>query len=526
LEARRRDLARRPIEMRKIREVVRLKLDRKASVREIAAACGIGHTTVEEYLHRAKAAGLSWPLPEGLSDQELQRLLFPPRRKSDEPCRPMPDYSFVRSELAQKGMTLLLIWQEYKARHPDGYGYSRFAELYTNWEKTTDVRMLQRHKAGHKAFVDWAGLKISITDQKTGQIWEAPVFVSALGASQYLFAKAYENEQLRWWLRGHVEAFEFYGAVPEIVVPDNPRTGVEKACRYEPTLNPSYADLAQFYEVGVFPARVKKPRDKAKVENGVLQVERWVLAPLRNRTFFSLDEANEAIAAQLSKVNERVMKGPELSRRQLFEQEDLPAMRPLPPGRYSYAAWKRVKLGPDYHVEVEGHLYSVPFGLVGRPVDVRMGAGTVEVFCAGKRVASHLRSLSRRGYTTDPDHMPDHHRQQAEWTPARMIRWARAMGPNTAAFAQALLTGKVHPEHGFRMCMGVVNLGKRFSKERLDAACAKALSLGAFSYQSVKSILERNLEGVPAQPSLLPLPSHDNVRGGDYYAKEAAPCVK
>jgi len=511
--------------MRKIREVLRLRLGHRASVRDIAAACRIGRTTVNEYVHRAEAAGLGWPLAEDLSDKDLEGLLFPPRRKSDEPPRPLPDWSHVRAELLRKGVTLLLVWLEYKAANPDGYCYSRFAEMYASWEKSTGLRMLQRHKAGEKLFVDWAGLKMKIVCATTGEITDAPVFVSAMGASQYLFAKVYESEHLKCWLSGHADAFEFYGALPEVVVPDNLRTGIDKSCRYEPVLNPSYADLARFYELAVIPARVAKPRDKSKVENGVLQVERWVLAPLRDRTFFSIEEANEALAAKIAEVNERTMKGPGLSRRQLFEKEDKPAMRPLPPSGYAYAEWKRCKVAPDYHVEVDGHLYSVPFTLVGKHVDVRSSVSTVEVFHSGKRVTSHLRSLARRGPTTIAGHMPEGHRRQAEWTPQRIERWAATVGPNAAAFVSAALASRVHPEQAFRTCMGVISLSKRFDKERLDAACAKACAIGSLSYKSVKSILDKNLDAAPPSQSLSALPSHRNVRGGNYYAG-GAPCAK
>jgi transposase len=509
--------------MRKIREVIRLHADRRASVREIAGACQIGRTTVGEYLLRAKAAGLSWPLPEDISDAELEALLFPPKPGSGEPPRRLPDWSTVHRELGrQKGMTLVLLWEEYKSKFPDGYGYSRYASLFRDWEERSDVRMLQRQKAGEKVFTDWAGLKVKIVESKTGEVWEAPVFVSSLGASQYIFGKAYESEELRCWLTAHVEAIEFYGAVPEIVVPDNLKTGVTKACRYEPVLNPAYAEWASFYGVAVLPARVRKPRDKAKVENAVQQVERRVLAPLRDRTFFSLAEANEALSEELEKLNERVMKGQGLSRKEFFEQEDKPAMRPLPSERYSYAQWKRVKVGPDYHVEADGHLYSVPFTFVGKHVDVRIGVGTVEVFLAGKRITSHMRSLNRRGPVTVPEHMPEQHRHQAQWTTERMVGWAGSVGEATAEFVQSLLSGKVHPEHGFRMCMGVISLEKRFGKERLNLACARAVSLGAFSYRSVKSILEKNLEAQQTQEAFSSLGSHFNVRGGEYYAAKGA----
>ncbi len=510
--------------MRKIREVLRMRLDRKASVREIARACNIGRTTAQEYVHRAAAAGLSWPLPQELTDSALTHLLFPPRPTKEEPARPMPDWQEVQRRLTKKGMTLLLMWQRYREDHPDGYGYSRYAGLYREWLGTTDVRMLQHHKAGQKVFVDWAGLKIGITDPRTGAMAQASLFVAAMGASHYIFTRAYENEQLPNWLEGHVEAFEFFGAVPELAVPDNPKTGVEKACRYEPTLNPSYADLAQHYGIAVVPARVRKPRDKPKVENAVLQVERWVIAPLSDQKFFSVAEVNEAIAVKLAELNDKLMKGPGLSRKQFFELEDLPAMRPLPASRYRFAEWKRAKVAPDYHLEVDGHLYSVPFTLVGKHVDVRMASTTVEVFLAGKRVAAHLRAFGRRRNTTEPTHMPERHRRMAEWSPERFTEWASRTGPQTAAFIEALLVGKVHPENAFRMCFGVLGFEKQVGKARLEAACARALATGALSYQSIKSILDKGLESLVPTQELARLPEHENVRGGDYYAQEA-PCA-
>lgn len=511
--------------MKKIREVLRLRHGRGASIRETSLGCSLAVSTVSEYLYRAEAAGFKWPLPEGLDDTKLEKALFPGPVKKGEAPRPLPDFSLWRSELSRKGVTILLLWREYKAGHENGYGYSRIAGLYADWEKGTEARMLQRHKAGEKLFVDWAGPKLRITDPKTGEVWEAPVFVSAMGASQYTFCKAYRSQELRWWLSGHVDSFEFYGALPEIVVPDNLKTGVEKACRYEPTLNSSYAEMAQFYEIAVLPARVRKPRDKAKVENAVQQIERWALAPIRERTFFSLEEANEALAEKLAELNDRLMRGPNASRKELFEAEERPAMRPLPQSRYAYAEWKKAKVAPDYHVEVEGHLYSVPFTLLKKHVDVRISASVVEVFYENKRVASHLRSYRRKGFTTDPSHMPEPHKRHAEWTPERIVRWAQTVGPNTASFVEALLSNKVHPEQGFRPCMGVIGLEGRFDKARLEAACGKALSFGALSYHSVKSILEKNLEAAPRQETLPPLPNHDNVRGGSYYAQEDL-CVK
>ena len=508
--------------MKKIREVIRMRYSLGAGIRQIAAACNIGRTTVSEYVERAEAAKLSWPSAGDLSDEELRSLLLPEGRAKRAPARPLPDWSEVRQELAKKGTTLMLLWEEYIKKNPGGYSYSRFARYYRDWLGAADLRMRQAHKAGERLQVDWSGPGVEVVDAKTVEATQASVFVAAMGSSQMIFAKAYASQELKWWLSAHVDAFEFYNALPEIVVPDNPKTGVITPCRYEPTLNPSYAELAVFYGVAVVPARVRKPRDKAKVENAVQQVERWILAPLREQKFFSVSEANEAIAELLTQLNDKVMKGPKLSRRQLFEQEDKPAMRPLPASRYTYAEWKRCKVPPDYHIEVEGHFYSVPFILCGKSVDVRISVGTVEVFFENERHAAHKRTLSRRGFTTLDSHMPEKHKKQAEWTPERVVRWAETVGPKTGAFIDALLCGKVHPEHGFRSSMGVISLETRFGKDRLEAAGGRALALGALSYQSVKSILEKNLESVPVQNPLPPLPDHENVRGSSYYGMEDA----
>lgn len=513
-------MPRRRIEMKKIREVLRLRYGRGASVREIASSCSLSTSTVSEYLYRSGAAGYTWPLPEGLSDEDLERELFPPRPAKDDPPRPLPDFADLRRELSRKGTTLLLLWREYKAREPDGYGYSRFAELFAEWEKRTDLRMLQRHKAGEKLFVDYAGVPARWTDPETGEVRQAPVFVSALGSSQMIYARACESEDSRSWLSAHVEAFEFYGALPHVLVPDNLKTGVSSPCRYEPTLNPAYAELARFYELTVLPARVRKPRDKAKVENAVQQVERWVLAPLRDRTFLSLSELNEAIAAQVGELNARVMRGPNASREDLFREVDKPAMRPLPDSRFSFAEWKTAKVAPDYHVEFEGHRYSVPYGFVGRKVDLRAGANVIEVFCGSKRVASHPRSLSRRGFTTQPAHMPPQH-SAAEWTPERLARWAQGIGTEVALFASRVMNSKEHAEHGYRTILGVLRLEKSYGPKRLEAACARANAVGALNYGSIKSILARNLDGAALQPELPALPVHENVRGAGYYGREA-----
>jgi len=506
--------------MRKIREVVRLWWDLKASGREIALSLGIARSTVGEYLHRAEAAGLSWPLPESLSDEDLERLLFPPAPGKGEPPRPMPDWPSASKELSRKGVTLLLLWQEYKAAFGDGYGYSRYAGLYRAWKDKTDLRMLQRHKAGEKLFVDFAGLTMPLTDPETGEVRQVQIFDSAMGASQRIFARAYPAQTLENWLSANADAFEFYGALPEILVPDNLKAGVTRGDRFEPAVNPAFADFARHYGIAVIPARPQKPRDKAKVENAVQQTERWILAPLRDRTFFTIDELNEAIALKVEELDARVMKGPNASRRELFEEFDAPAMRALNMERYRFASWKRAKVAPDYHVEFEGHRYSVPHHLVATHIELRVSPQTLEVFHSGKRVCTHARSLSRRGFTTEPSHMPIAHREYAEWTPERLVGWALQTGPSTREFVEQMLAGKVHPQQAFRSCMGVISLAKTYSPQRLEAACARALRFRALGYRSVKTILEKGLDAEEGESlAASPASVHANVRGAGYYAQ-------
>jgi transposase len=510
--------------MRKIREVLRLHLGHGCSRKQISRSVGIARSTVSEYLYRAEAAGLTWPLPDGLTDEELGRRLFSPAGAPPPgPPRPTPDWSQVHAELLRRGVTLLLLWQEYRKIHPDGYGYSRFADLYNAWKNSTELRMLQHHAPGQKLFLDFAGLTMPVTDALTGEVRPVQVFCSAMGASHRLFARATESQCVPDWLAVLERAFDFYGALPKILVPDNLKAAVTRADRYEPTLNPSFADFARHYDLVVAPARPRKPRDKAKVENGVLQVERWILAPLRDRTFFSLEELNEAIAVQLSELDRRIMKGPGQSRYEMFAEVDLPAMRPLPEARYRYAEWKTVKVGPDYHVEFEGHRYSVPHTLRGKPVSLRIDDFSVEIFSSGRRIWGHCRSYLRRGATTVDEHMPKAHREFAEWTPERITRWASETGPNTARLVTEMMDARIHPQTAFRSCLGVIALGDRWGKDRLEAACARAVRFRAFSYQAVKTILEKGLDQqeVPRAEPLVPM-THANLRGADYYAQESS----
>lgn len=513
--------------MRKVHEVLRLVLVCGLSQRQTSRACGVGRASVAEYLARAQRAGLSERSLEGWSDEDLDRRLYPLARHVARSERPAVDWAQVHEELKLKDVTLSLVWQEYRERQPDGYQYSRFCELYGAWRRKLDLCMRQVHRAGEKLFVDYCGSTVAVTSAETGEVRQAQVFVAVWGASSYTFAEATWSQGLADWIGSHVRAFEFGGGVTELVIPDNLRSGVSRACRYEPELNPTYQDLAEHYGVAVMPARVRKPRDKAKVESGVQLVQRWILARLRHRRFFSLAELNESIRELLVRLNERPFRKLAGSRRSLFESLDRPALRPLPGERFTYAEWKKARVHIDYHVEVDGHFYSVPYQLVSQELDARVSARTVEVFAKGKRVSSHLRSFRRGAHTTQGEHMPRAHREYAEWTPERLVRWAQQAGPSVAGLIATVMATRVHPQQGFRSCLGIMRLGERYGGERLEAACQRALDVGAASYRSVRSILlvglDRRQEPV-AEPPRAPLPPHENLRGAEYYRQEAKPC--
>jgi transposase len=504
--------------MRKVRELLRLKWGLGVSHRQAARALGISPSTVVEYERRARQAGLSWPLPEEMDDARLEALLFPPAPAANVP-RALPDWDQVNRELRRKGVTLQLLWLEYRQRHPDGYQYSQFCELYRRWEKKLDVVLRQSYRAAEKAFIDYAGPTIPLVDAGTGEIREAQVFVGVLASSNHTYVEATWTQTLPDWIASHVRMFTYWGGAPELLIPDNLKSGVKKACYYEPDLNRTYQQLAAHYGTAVLPARPYHARDKAKVEAGVQIVERWIIAPLRHHTFFSLAELNQEIAARREALNDRPFQKLEGTRRSLFESIERPALRPLPPQPYEYTEWRRARVNIDYHIQVEKHFYSVPYGLRREEVEVGLTATTVEVLHKGRRVAAHPRSYKKGGYTTDPAHMPSAHRRHLEWSPSRLVRWASSVGPDTAELVRRILESRPHPEQGYRACLGLMRLANSYSPERLEAASRRALPLGALSYRSVKSILQSGLDRRPLEEQItLALPrEHAHLRGPDYY---------
>ena len=511
--------------MRKIKEVLRLKFEAGLSHERIAAATGLSKGAVAKYVRRAIAAGVAWPLAPEMDDAGLEAKLFPaaPARVV---AHAQPDFGHIHQELKRKGVTLQLLWEEYRAGAPEtAYRYSQFCWHYGRFRERLKRSMRQVHRAGEKLFIDYAGHTVPLIEVETGEIHPAQIFVAVLGASNYTYAEATLTQGLPDWIGSHIRTFDYLGAVPALLVPDNLKSAIKRACRYEPEATSTYADMARHYGTAILPARPAHPRDKAAVEAGVLLVERWILARLRNRQFFSLAELNAAIGALLDELNHRPFKKLEGSRASAFDSIDRPAMAPLPATRYTYTEWTTASVNIDYHVEVEKHYYSVPHPLVRERVEVSYSATTVQCFFKGKRVAAHVRSYLSGRHTTLPEHMPEAHRKHMQWTPGRLLNWGSRIGPGTCAVVKWQLENRPHPEQGYRACLGLLNLAKRYGDARLEAACRRALAIGSPTRKRIKSILEAKLDQHPelfatpgTEPAVSTVPAaHANVRGAGYF---------
>jgi transposase len=503
--------------MRKIKEILRLKWECGLGDRQISNSCNVGRTTVQEYVSRARAGQLTLEKIRDMSEDVLEELLFPGNNHVSEQ-RLCPDWNEVHQERKKSGVTLQLLWEEYRGKHPDGYGYSHFCNLYQEHVKTLPVTMRQTHKAGDKLFIDYSGKKGEIVIPETGEIRSAEIFVAVLGASNYTFAEATWTQSLPDWVGSNVRALQFFGGAPALLVPDNLKSGITRACYYDPEINPTYTQFAQHYGTAVLPARARKPRDKAKVEGGVLIVQRWILACLRNQRFFSLEELNAAIAKLLDKYNQRPFKKMPGCRKTVFETLEKPTLRALPTQAYEYAEWKKATVNIDYHVDVQHHYYSVPYQIARQKVDLRITANIVEIFHRGTRVASHVRSFWQGKHSTISEHMPPHH-QFVQWSPQRLINWGQKCGGSVVKVIETILDSREHPEQGFRACLGILRFSEKIGNERLNAACARALAFGSPRYKTVVSILERNQDRLPLpekhEESARPV--HANIRGSEYY---------
>ena len=502
--------------MRKIREVLRLRHEQGLSHQAVARACGVGVGTVNRYLRRAASCGVGWPLPAALDDAALEARLFPRAVPVRERVR--PDCAHIHRELKRDGVTLQLLWEEYAQVHPDGYRYTQFCEIYRQWSRRLRPSMRQVHRAGEKTFIDYSGKRPAVADRRTGAVRRVELFVAVLGASGFTYAEATETQRLPDQVSAHTRMVEYFGGATALWVPDQLKSAVTRPCRYEPGVNRTCEDLAEHYGAVVVPSRPAKPRDKAAVEGAVLLAQRWILARLRNQTFFDLGALNAAIRVFLDALNDRPMKQLGVSRRALYRQFDRPALRPLPAARYVLAEWKQCRVNIDYHVVVERHACSVPFQLLREQVDARYTTATVEVFYRGRRVASHPRRYDGRP-STAAGHMPSAHRAHAEWTPSRLIRRAGKTGPATGALVARILESRPHPEQGYKAVLGIMRLGRQYGGARLEAASTRALALGSCRFHTVKNILAAGRDRLPLEPpDTAPTPNHANIRGAGCYA--------
>jgi transposase len=505
--------------MRKIRDILRLRLAGGLSFRQINASTKVSLGSIQKLLSKAAELELSWPLPDDLNDVQLARLFYPDADTRTASRFQIPDWPATHQELKRKGMTKLLLWEEYTQQYPNRcHSYSQFCDRYRHWRGRQKRSMRQSHKAGEKCFVDYCGQTVPIINADTGEIREAEIFVAVLGASNKTYAEATHSQQLPDWLGSHVRMFNYFGGCTAMVVPDNLKSGVTRACRYDPDLNPSYQQWAEHYQIAVVPARPYKPKDKAKAEVAVQIVERWILARLRHHSFFSLAELNQCISALLEDLNQKPFKQLPGNRQQAFEQLDKPALKPLPPHPYRYVHIKPVKVNIDYHVEYRLHHYSVPHQYVGEKLEIHAGESLVTIYFRQQIVARHVRSY-KPGITTEATHMPTRHRKHMQWTPGRLKNWARDIGPEVLKWVDKQLQSKAHPEQAYRVCLGLLNLSRQYPAQRLDAACKIANRASLTRLKQIKSILKSNRDRLPEQLELqAELPQHhENIRGPRNY---------
>lgn len=500
-----------------IKEILRLKYEAQLSQRQIADSLHLSVGVVSKYLSHARAQQITWPLPAAWTTAELLQRLGGAEKGTA--AANAPDFAVLHRELQRKGVTRQLLWEEYALTTDQPLSYARFCAQYREWKQRLHPTLRQTHTAGDKLFLDYCGPTVEVIDTTTGEVRPAQIFVAVLGASNYTYVEATWTQSLPDWLTSQVRALEFLGGVPRLLVPDNLKSAVTKACRYEPVLNRSYQEFLEHYGTAALPARPYKPRDKAKVEVGVQIVERWLLARVRKQTFFSLAELNQTLHTLLRTLNERPFKKLPGSRLSWFEELEQPLLKPLPPQRYYYAQWKKARVHLDYHIEVDGHYYSVPHAYLRQEVEVRVTSLTIEIFQHGNRLATHPRNDRKGAHTTLAEHLPKAHQAHLEWSPTRFLTWAADIGAATQEIVRYLLEQRRHPEIGYRSCLGLLSLAKRYSPARLETACQHALVLGARSRRSIASILEKGLDAqpLPEPPPQLSLPAHDNIRGAGYY---------
>lgn len=504
--------------MKLVREVLYLKLAKKSSNREIALIHFISKTTVANYVSRAEIGEiLSLEKLISISDEQLRKIIFP--FPNQTPKNIKIDFEWVQQELSRKNVTLMLLWKELSEKCELFYSYSRFCDLHREWSKTKNITMKMIHKAGEKLFIDYAGTTVPVVvSKKTGEVRDAQIYICCLGASQLTYLEATWSQSSKDFISATIHAFEFYGGAPELLVPDNLKSAVNIASKYEPLINQSFRSMAKHYDCAVLPARIYRPKDKAKVENAVLIASRWIIARIRDEIFFSLEELNKKLWELLEEFNNKKYQKMNYSRRSFFEDTEKAALKILPSNSYEVAEWKKVKPNIDYHVQLENSYYSVPYTLRGYELECRYTDSTVEFFKNTSRIASHVRSFTSGSVSTVPDHMPRSHREQIEWSPAMILDWAHSVGPLTESFFKILMERSDHLEIAYKACKGIIGLGKIYENSRIENACERALYFGAVGYKSIKSILENGLDKIETYVEQKDLGcEHENIRGKNYY---------
>lgn len=515
-------MANNPISMNKIRHILRLHSQGRSKLL-IASQTGVARNTLKKYLREFEQSGLSFAEVNELSDKDLEDLFIKPEEK---PIKPKLQALFslfpaADKELKRKGVTRLLLWQDYKKNHPDGYCYSQFKRYFAQWKAQVNPSMRIEHKAGDKLYVDFAGEKLNIIDKQSGEIQPVEVFVAILGASQLTYVEAVMTQQKEDFIAACEGALHYYGGVPAAIVPDNLKSAVTKSSKYEPVLNETFADFAEHYGTTILPARAHRPRDKALVEGAVKIAYTRIYARLRSQQYFTLDELNKAIQTALEDHNNALLKGRNYSRRQQFEEVERQTLLPLPPFRYELKKQLFATVMKNGHVSLSAdkHYYSVPYRFIGKKVKIMYSRSTVEIFYNYERIAIHKRTKSAYNYTTEKDHMASAHQFVSDWTPERFLNWAAGIHEDVHLYILKILDRKQHPEQAYKSCVGILSFAKKVGNERLIKACQRALGYGIYNYKTIQTILEKGLDKYDEneENKQLEMPLHENIRGEEYY---------
>lgn len=512
-------MPRKRISMNKIRELIRLHEVAKLGQRAISRALSISRPVVKDYITKFEKTGLSYQAISKMDDDTLlQTITDTVRVNNDRYNTLQQQFDTISKELKRTGVTLERLWHEYRQQHPDGYSYSQFCYHYQVWRNSSELTMHISHKAGDKMFVDFAGKKMEIVDKHTGEVTEVEIFIAVLGASQYTYVEAVASQKKHDWIQANRNAFYFFDGVPQAIVPDCLKSAVNKYDTYEPEINPEYADFARYHQTAILPARPVHPKDKALVEGAVRIVYTRIYAALRNQIFHTITDLNNAIHKELQIYNTIPMQRLNTSRKQLFDEIEKKTLNALPPEKYELRTFKSLKAQFNYHVYLseDKHYYSVPYRYRGKQLTVMFTPSIVEIFYKNNRIAIHKRNPAPNGYSTITEHMPKQHRQYSEWSPQRFINWAAKIGTHTETVIRTILAGKKHPEQAYKTCMGILKLADKYSSDRLNNACEKAIEFNYTSYKGVKYILEKNLDNY--QNELFQShPEHINIRGQEYY---------